>query len=135
MKKLYPSKIGLELVIPIFIILALSFYPLFRAPTTSKIVFSSVVIAFITYMLLSNRYIIDGNTLIIKSGISTKKIEISSIHKIEKSRNIISSPASSLDRLEVSFGDGHSILISPKDKAGFIDELRKINPSINFSLN
>ncbi|MBD3724807.1 MAG: PH domain-containing protein, partial [Flavobacteriaceae bacterium] len=41
---------------------------------------------------------------------------------------MLSTPASSLtDRIEVFYGNSKSIVISPKDKQGFVDELLKQN--------
>jgi len=58
------------------------------------------------------------------------KIPISSINTIKETDNIISSPAASLDRLEIFYGKYDSIIISPMDKNEFIQDLLKINPNI-----
>jgi hypothetical protein len=58
------------------------------------------------------------------------KIEIKSIRKIYRTNNPLSSPALSLDRLAIVYNKFDEILISPKERNEFIDELLKINPSI-----
>lgn len=53
-----------------------------------------------------------------------------SIRKIEETRNPISAPAPSLNRLEIFYNRFDSIVISPKDKPEFIANLIKLNPEI-----
>ncbi|TDQ78094.1 PH domain-containing protein [Sphingobacterium yanglingense] len=81
--------------------------------------------------LLNTRYTIEENTLKIRSGIFYKKdLAIDSIRKIVETNNMISSPAASLDRLELFYNSFDSVLISPKDKAGFIRTIQAINPEV-----
>ena len=47
---------------------------------------------------------------------------------------MISSAAASLDRLEILYDTFGSVLVSPKEKMGFIDQLKEINPSIEVKL-
>jgi hypothetical protein len=42
-----------------------------------------------------------------------------------ESRSPFSSPALSLDRLQIDYGAGKSILISPADKEGFIEAIEE----------
>ncbi|MEK6279190.1 MAG: PH domain-containing protein [Acidobacteriota bacterium] len=78
----------------------------------------------VTYPLY---YRITSSELIIRCGILMRRhIPLSSIDEVESDRNPIGSPAWSLDRLRVDYrknGDPASILISPKDKLAFIQEL------------
>ena len=52
-----------------------------------------------------------------------RTIPINAIKSIVKSRNIISSPAWSLDRLEIKYGDNKTVLVSPKNKAAFLSHI------------
>lgn len=54
------------------------------------------------------------------------------IKTIRPTRNPLSSPAMSLDRLELQFKNGEKIMISPKDKVGFKERMKSINFEINF---
>lgn len=88
-------------------------------------------IAFLAYLFLTTYYVIDGNMLRIKSGfLINKNIDIDSIRTITESNNPIGAPAASLDRLEICFNKNGSILISPNNKSGFIEEITRINPQI-----
>jgi hypothetical protein len=73
----------------------------------------------------------DSEFLYIKNSIfGTTKIKIKEISKMEKTWNLISSPAPGIiGRVEIYFSSG-SIIISPKDFNYFENELLKINPNI-----
>lgn len=87
------------------------------------------------HLLLTTHYQINGNILIVKSGlVINKKLDINSIRKIVQTTNPMSSPALSLDRIEIFFHKFDSIIISPKDKIIFIEDLKSINPAIEIDL-
>ena len=68
-------------------------------------------------------YEIRDTDLLVRSGPFRWKINLEDIRSIQPSHSLISSPALSLDRLEIRYGSGQVILISPKDHAAFIDQL------------
>ncbi|WP_164110400.1 MULTISPECIES: PH domain-containing protein [Sphingobacterium] len=81
--------------------------------------------------LLNTHYTIEENILKIRSGLLYKKnIPIDSVRKIVETNNMVSSPAASLDRLEIFYNSFDSVLISPKEKVGFIGTIQDINPKI-----
>ena len=91
----------------------------------------TLIYAFIVYLFFSAVYTIDNGFLIIKLGfVYNKKIGINRIKSIKRTKNPISSPAPSFDRIEVCFDKYNSIIVSPKDKVGFVRELKNINPKI-----
>ncbi|UKE71286.1 PH domain-containing protein [Xanthomonas cerealis pv. cerealis] len=69
------------------------------------------------WLLLSTAYTIESEVLIVRSGPIRQRIPLDQISDIRPSSNPISSPALSLDRLEIHYGQKR-ILISPKDKQG-----------------
>lgn len=128
---IHKSKIGLGILAFLIIVLG----------TTSAIIILKgawiglIPIGLVTLLIL-NIYtgtyykITTDNRLIIKCGVvESFDIEIKDIHSIRKSNNILSSPALSLDRLEINYKGGW-VLVSPKDKKKFIEDLRKVNPKI-----
>ncbi|WP_095497931.1 PH domain-containing protein [Paraferrimonas haliotis] len=76
-------------------------------------------------ILSSTKYQVDGNMLSINSGPFSWKVEISSIKSIRKTRSIISSPALSLDRIELQHSNG-IILVSPSNKDEFVKALNAV---------
>jgi hypothetical protein len=74
---------------------------------------------------------LNDNQLIVKSTwVVYERIDISKITKIEKTNSILSSPALSLDRIRIRYNKYDEVLISPKVKKEFVDELLKVNPTI-----
>ncbi len=70
-------------------------------------------------------YGMHSDHLWIKSGWFRYSIGLSDIVEVKPSRNPLSSPALSLDRLSVRYGTGlfKAVLISPADRDLFLDEL------------
>jgi len=99
-----------------------------------------LLVLLIAYLVFQIKYIVTDKELIIKCWINfdfESPISIEHISKIIEKRNWIKSPAGSMDKLEIRyFSRGHenSVFISPKDKMGFIDELRRINSRITVQL-
>ena len=83
------------------------------------------VVAFMLWLVRATKYVVTEDALIIHGGVFKKTIPLSSILSVTETRNPLSSPAFSLDRLKVEFGEGKSILISPKDKSEFMSDLEK----------
>jgi hypothetical protein len=79
----------------------------------------------------STYYLIDGDTLLIRSSFLKWRVPIARILSVTPTRNAMSSPALSLDRLAILYDDGKRILVSPQDKRSFIEALRAINPAIS----
>ncbi len=135
--RVFKSKVGYELLIPITLIFAA--IPIWAvvdgAPVEAIVTLSLILIAtyaFVLYVLLGITYVItDDGYLIAKSRfVKYEPVAIDSITRIVKTQNPISAPASSLDRIEIFYSEHCSIIISPKDKIGLVDALKKINPSI-----
>ena len=95
-----------------------------------------LVFALIMYLLYDTNYTITQGNLKVHSGfIVNKNIPIAEIKFIKKTDSILSAPAASLtDRIEIFYGNSKSIVISPKDKQGFVAELLKLNSEIKVEL-
>jgi hypothetical protein len=131
--KRFPSKISWWLIIPIFgLLISLWIFSFFEKPFWLGSVILLPVIAFVADIFLRTDYTVEAdNTLLIRCGVFyRKRIDIKSIKRISESNNPISSPAASLDRLDIQYGQYSSILISPQHKHEFIEELKSIQPEI-----
>jgi hypothetical protein len=76
-------------------------------------------------LVLPMRYGIDEEFLVVRHGLIRQRILLKDIVEVVPSRSPLSSPALSLDRLKIRFGQGYfkSAMISPALKAEFLDEL------------
>jgi len=82
-----------------------------------------LVAALFVWLFLATKYVITDDTLIIHGGLVKVNIPIAEITSVSDSRSVVSSPAFSLDRLEIQYGAGKMILVSPKDKLAFLADL------------
>ena len=67
-------------------------------------------------------------TLRVVSGPLTWQVPVDEITRVRDSRSVLSSSALSIDRLKISYNRYDELLISPRDKAGFIVALQRLNP-------
>jgi hypothetical protein len=92
-----------------------------------------LVIVFDLFMIavrIKTYYKIHENKLLIKCLLWEKKIEITNILEVSPSKNYYGGYGMSKDRLSIKYGKYNTILISPKDKIGFLKTLQKINSAI-----
>jgi hypothetical protein len=90
-----------------------------------------VVYGLILHMFFNTTYTIDQKMLHIRCGFFRyKPINIMNMKKISKSSSIVSSPAASFDRIEITYDKFDELIISPKHKLKFIADLQKINPNL-----
>lgn len=127
----YDTKIGIEIIVLFSLIFGgVAIAMIIESDYLALLILLPLIIA-ITTLLKKTYYIIDGNILRIKSWFLVNiKIDINNIKKIAETNNPLSSPAGSLDRLGVYYNKSSLILISPKDKQGFIEHILQINPKI-----
>lgn len=80
-----------------------------------------VVLGFITLTFKSTRYEVTDREVIARSGPFRWRIGIDGIESIRPSRSPLSSPALSLDRLEIRYAGGRMLLVSPENREGFLE--------------
>ncbi|USG64911.1 PH domain-containing protein [Brevibacillus ruminantium] len=80
---------------------------------------------FFLWMFFSTRYLLAERELIIHYGPFKKIVPLASIKAVRKTSSLLSSPALSLKRLEISYGVGEMVLISPKDRDEFMEILQQ----------
>lgn len=131
----YPTKIGLELILPLIVVFGISSALLIYHEAWVGLLINMTAIVGICYVCIHTTYTIEGNVLCIKSPLILPIIiDIESIQKIQESRDPMSSPAGSLDRLEIIYGETDRVLISPKCKKEFLQQLREVKPGLEIVL-
>jgi hypothetical protein len=80
------------------------------------------------HVLYTTAYVVDGDTLRIRASFFRWRIPLAAIDSIEPTRNPLSSPACSLDRLLIRHGGGRRVMVSPADKAGFLRAIAERAP-------
>jgi hypothetical protein len=116
----------------IFIPLSIGLYNLFapggnRSAAAILLVAGAAVGAAVLSLTYPLHYEITANEVIVRCGVLPRQhIPLSAIKEVFPTHNPLSAPAWSLDRLRINYeGNGEEgfVLISPKDKAGFMREL------------
>ena len=135
-KKVFRSRVSVLLLL--FITAAIGF-PMISIIRSGNILNPATytlvgVLAFCFALFFGMSYTIKNGLLLIKTiGFTTAKAEISKIISIERSYNLLSSPAASLKRIKICFKKGYKLpywLISPVREQDFLEALKEINPDI-----
>lgn len=129
---IYKSKIDKWLVVLCFGVTFIVVLPmLFIDFVVWDILVPIILFAFIGDMFCNTEYIIYNHILKVKCGFFLKNTyDIGEIKKIEESHSWESAPALSISRLRITFYDGKSVLISPKEKEKFIEMICHINSEV-----
>ena len=84
------------------------------------------------HVLYAIDYSFEPDALRIRASFFRWRVPLAAIDSVEPTRNPLSSPASSLDRLLIRYGR-RRIMISPEDKAGFLRALAARAPQLELS--
>jgi hypothetical protein len=131
---IYPSKKGIVVYIPIVIIAVVVGINIFAGDYRRSLICAAIVLVVMGPMVLNTNYTIKSDgSLKVRCGFFVNiQMDIHSIRKIETTKSILSSPALSMDRLEVFYNKYDSVMISPQDKDDFVAQLQNINPAIEY---
>lgn len=95
---------------------------------------TACLLALVVSVMFSIRYEISGDKLrVVCCWIFIETFDIHKITSVKPTRTILSSPAASLDRIEVRAGR-RSVVISPRDKQAFVGHLLAVNPAISVEI-
>ena len=136
----FPSKVdwwlGAILVAVIPVSMLASAYVAFSAGQTGMAV-ASVAFVLLLYvgLVFPMYYELEADSLLIRFGLMRSRIPYAAIKAVSPTRNPLSSPALSLDRLHIDCDRnfGHGVNISPKEKQRFLEELAKRAPHLELA--
>lgn len=122
----FKSKVDIwiaAVVVAAMILVAITMIPVMTISTTTALVSICGLLLGVglpLWVLFGTYYVVEHGNLRIRSGPLRWSIALSDITSVEPSRAWWSSPALSLDRLKISYGNGKHILVSPLDKTKFL---------------
>ena len=90
----------------------------------------AVAVGLPLWLLVGTHYELTDGHLLVRCGPFRTRIALDQIRSVKPSRSLASSPALSLDRLAIAYGRFGTVLISPKDKAGFLAALQQQAPGV-----
>jgi hypothetical protein len=115
------------------VVVAFAMFPLLKSGQVGQIVVAGltalIAVGLPLWLLASTNYRVSAGSLEVRSGPFRWLIPLSEITAVRKSRSALSSPALSLDRMEVKYGRGRSILLSPRDSGGFLRAIGQTLPN------
>lgn len=129
----FPSKrdwwIGLLIWVGVIVSVVGGMVPVFLQEGTfgTKILVAGVCLGMdvlMLWVLYGTGYTIARDQLMIRCGPFTFPVPLNEIEAVTPTRNPLSSPACSLDRLTIAYSNSmRNIMISPKDKADFLSAI------------
>jgi len=132
----FKSKNGVEVLIPMIIVLLVIMALMISNDGLKGSVIVGSLIIFIAYLYSNTLYVFtDDSKLKIKSGfLLNKQIDINSIEKVIQTNNPIVSSGMSSDRLQIFYNMHDIVIVYPKRKTEFIESLKTANTNIKFEL-
>ena len=132
MKTVYPTKVSITLILIISLIMGCILISLAVSSKWIPFFIDLLLYVSLVYLMVSIKYEINESQLIIHQAMGKMVIDINTIKSIEPTHTVLSAPASSLDRLRISYNKYDDVVISPRRKEEFIRQLQTINPNIVF---
>jgi len=121
--EIYKSKIDVWLFAILIISTLVSIIAAYVAFTAGAGLVALVILAsggaLPLWILLSTNYEVSNHRLAVRCGPFSWSIPLDAITDVSSTRNPLSSPALSLDRLEITYAKGKTIMVSPADPTGF----------------
>lgn len=125
----FGSKVDLWLLIVLLVVFSICVFPALsllgeggagaRAVAVLLLAFGALPV----WILLATRYVLSDEELRIRCGPFKWTVPLREITAVTPTRSPLSSPALSLDRLRIDYGNGRSILISPEQRNAFLRSL------------
>lgn len=85
------------------------------------------ILALVALLVAPCHYTLEAKQLVVRSGLVRWRIPYDQIKLVKPTHNPLSSPAWSLDRLWIDYGN-RSVMVSPREKGKFLQSLaRKAN--------
>lgn len=82
------------------------------------------------WVVMATRYHITNDELRVRAGPFRWRIMLADIQQVEPCHSARPAPAMSQQRLRLTYGDGHQLLISPEDRYQFIFDLGIADPEM-----
>ncbi len=123
--KTYRSRIDLWLIAVLggSMLLPIILMILSDGPMALTFAITIPMLGFIVWLYFATKYEVLEEEIIIHAGLYKVVVPRQSITSVTRSNNVLASPAFSLDRLEIAYGESDKILISPKNQTQFLENI------------
>lgn len=130
MSAVFPSKVDGKFALAALTLPCIALIAIATAPHRGHLLWIPICLVvlaavFVCWIFLATYYELRGDELLVRSGPFTWRIPLAEVTGIRESTSTRSGPALSMDRLEIVYGRGRRLIISPADKARFMAACRK----------
>ena len=133
METIYTSKIDTWLAVTLLFSMVICVFASYQLVKTGQLaaILAAVPILAIGvglpfWLVMTTTYSLNKDRLFIKTGPFKWVVPLEAITKITPSSSLLASPALSVDRLRIVYGNGSSVMISPRNKEQFISEIESL---------
>lgn len=96
--------------------------------SVTALVTIALSLGFVVWIFAATSYRFTESQLLVQSGPFRTRVPVEKIRRVTRTRTVVSAPALSLQRLEITYDKGSTVVISPKDEAGFLAVLKTNAP-------
>jgi hypothetical protein len=128
----FRSKIGGALLGASLLVFLLGSLNTLRVAAEGRYVMAVVLgfpVVLLAWVLAATHYTITSTDLRIRCAFHLSIIPLAAIRRLSATRNARSSPALSPDRIVVEH-EGGQVMVSPRDRAGFVHAIRQHQPGV-----
>ena len=138
MNAVFRSKIDAGFTLIALAMPCVALVALFTAPPGKHLVWIPVVMvflvaAFVCWIFVATYYELREEELVAHCGPFTWRVPLASVIDVRESNTARSGPALSMDRLEIVYGDGRMLIVSPADKVRFLTALSRRTAAVSAS--
>ena len=130
-KQVFYSKIGGFYIVSLLFVGFVLGYLLIIDFSWLALVLDVLIVGILVLIGINTKYTLynDGKLTVV-CGFLPSRYAVRKAVSVKPTRSLLSAPAVSLDRIEVKFKKGLPLVVSPRDKQGFIAALKAVNPEI-----
>lgn len=99
-------------------------------PAVAMILVGLLTLGLPVWLLCGTDYELTGQELRVRSGPFRWRVPLDQVRRVSASRNWLSAPALSLDRVRIDYGRAGTLLISPRDQRAFVAALQRQCPGM-----
>jgi len=126
----FPSKRDAWLGILLWGVMGSGLFFYMVEPDTMLLFISVPLLLLAGWVWFFTGYTLTEDQLIVRCGPFRRRVFLENIQFIRESRKLMASAALSVERLEIHTGLRYPVIISPRDKEEFVQQLQERNPKI-----
>lgn len=134
MESHFRTKIDPWLAVPVTLGLAVTVIVLVRAFATGRQGGVATAVLLLLVVVLGSfawvSYSVTDDAIVVRRGLLRSTMPLARVRRLKATREALAAPALSLDRIEIRTDRGMWLLVSPADKAGFVQAIQLRAPSV-----